>query len=659
MKKILYAIFISLFLYTGLLSAQSSKLRYADYDWDKNPVLTNTTADTSNSSVMIFNKAFNEYVYEDNQLYQYKLSHIRIKLITSSGIEKNNKVYIPVGETDKEIIGKARVIKNDGTVKELGKEEIKEGFDKESQQKYHYFAFEGIETGCEIEYIFYIRKNPVLSGSFFNVQYDYPVMHTEYNFITPLNLYFKFKSYNGCPDLKRDTSEKENNVWRMTKDSIPRLKDEESAALSANTMRFCVKLDKNSGTGKKDIYSYGEVSSGFYDRIYNSLDSKDTKLIKALIKEIKPDESSQEATIRSVENYLKTNFIYYKTDDYTKEMPILIIQNKAFNDIGAMKMYANIFNILNIEHEIVITCSRYDQQFDKDFESYAFLNDYMIYFPKIKKYMSPADNFTRLGFPDFKNVNNNGLFIKGISMGEYNTGLGKIKFINGASCNESYDILKITADIDAGFQDTKYNVYREMTGYTAYSYQPFFEFIKDADDLKEFSESIIKYIDSEGAIENLEFENKGANNFGVKPFIAKATLKSDYFFEKAGTKYLFKAGMLIGPQAEMYKKEKRYMPLDIAYPHGYKRTIEFNIPEGYKVSNLDQLKINETYTRNGSDTTMAFVSDYTTEGNKITISVLEYYKEYQYALSEFEEYRRVANASANFNKVVLVFEKKN
>ncbi len=658
MKKAILFIALLMMAWAQHSFAQVQQAEYESYKWEDSPKLTNTDQDTSNNSVIIFTRYFYEYTYENNILFEYKITHKRVKLITHVGIENNNKVYIPLYDADKVVSAKARVIKNDGSVSELKKDEFKEGYDSESGTKYQYFAFEGVEIGCEIEFLFCMKHIPTLNGSIITIQSGLPVLSYQTRYSTPPNLWFKFKSFNGCPDAIYDTTVTDKNIWTIQKDNIPRLKDEESAALEAEKMKYGVKLDRNSATGKKDIYSYGPLAGDIYDRIFNQLESKDSKVIAGVVKDIKPAASDEEAKIREVENYLKTNYIYDETVDPDKTLLAKIVANKVYNDFGSVKLYANIFKNLNIETEIVLTCDRFELKFDKDFECYAFLNKYLLYFPKIKKYLAPADNFTRLGFPDNEYINTYGLFIKSVSMGDYSTGMGKIKFIQGAKYTESLDKLKIKADITNDFSDTKFEIVREMSGYTASYYQPFFDFIKEEDKLKDFSESIIKYIDNEGTIENLTFENKGGNFLGQKPLIAKATLKSDHFFEKAGNKYLFKAGMLIGPQLELYKKDERKLPLEFPYNHSYERIISFNIPDGYKVSNPDQLKMTETYIRDNNDTTMAFISDYTMENNTVTITIEEYYKEYNYTIAEFEDYRRVANASANFNKVVLVFEKK-
>jgi hypothetical protein len=609
--------------------------------------------------VAIFEKTFNEYAYDDkNVLKLYKHIHKRIKVLSNSGIEDNNKVYIPFNDEDKVIYEKARVIKPNGNILELNKKDIVEAYDEESKQTYRYFAINGIEIGDEIEYLYYIERESYLQGSLFTIQSSYPIMSFEYRFITPVNLFLKFKSFNKCPDIILDTTQKKCNYWILKVDSIPKLIDEESSALNANKMKIAMKLDKNTANGKKDIYSYGSISQTIYSNIYNSIDPKDIKSLKKLCKSIKLDESSEESKIRSIENYIKSNFVY--VDAEASELVNLssILSNKVFNSFGGVRLFANIFQTLDIEHEIVLTSDRFEKKFDKDYENYSFLEDYLIYFPTIKKFMNPSDNFTRLGFPPEANICNYGLFIKGIKMGEYNTGIGKIKYIAGNAVNENEDNLKVVASIPTDFQDIKYEITRSMTGYVASAYQPYFDYIKDEAKLKEFSESIINYIDNEGTIENLEIKNKKGNDLGANPLITTASLTSSAFFDKAGDKYIFKVGLLIGPQMELYKKEERKLPLEFPYNRSYTRILVFNIPDGYKIQNLEQLKMSELYIKNASDTTMAFYSDYKVEENQVTVECKEYYKEYLYDVKEYEDYRRVANASANFNKLAVYFEKK-
>jgi len=55
---------------------------------------------------------------------------------------------------------------------------------------------------------------------------------------------------------------------------------------------------------------------------------------------------------------------------------------------------------------------------------------------------------------------------------------------------------------------------------------------------------------------------------------------------------------------------------------------------------------------------MGFNSSYQVEGNVVKITILEEYRRTYYPLSQFEDFKKVINAAADFNKVALVLEKK-
>ena len=107
----------------------------------------------------------------------------------------------------------------------------------------------------------------------------------------------------------------------------------------------------------------------------------------------------------------------------------------------------------------------------------------------------------------------------------------------------------------------------------------------------------------------------------------------------------------------MYQEKPRQFPMEIEFPHILARKIKFTIPAGYIVKNPDDLDIDHTYQENGQ-LTMGFVSSYKIEGNTLVITILEEYRKTNYALSQYEEFRKIINAAADFNKVALILEKK-
>ena len=120
---------------------------------------------------------------------------------------------------------------------------------------------------------------------------------------------------------------------------------------------------------------------------------------------------------------------------------------------------------------------------------------------------------------------------------------------------------------------------------------------------------------------------------------------------------LFKIGELIGSQVQMYQEKPRQLPAEMEYPHVLYRKIRFEIPAGYTAKNLADLNIDIQQTSEAV-VTMGFVSSYKLTGNTLDVEVLETYRNIKYLPSEFEVFKKVINAAADFNKVVLVLKKK-
>ena len=147
------------------------------------------------------------------------------------------------------------------------------------------------------------------------------------------------------------------------------------------------------------------------------------------------------------------------------------------------------------------------------------------------------------------------------------------------------------------------------------------------------------------------------DSFYMKPFVihGMASTKSS-FFNKAGNRYLLKIGEMIGEQVEMYQEEQRKLPVENEFNRNYDRKIQFVIPDGYKIRNLDDLKMEIFHEENG-EKSMGFYSNYEIDGSTVNVFIKEYYKQLVYPLKYFDQFRKIINAAADFNKKVLIFEK--
>jgi hypothetical protein len=73
--------------------------------------------------------------------------------------------------------------------------------------------------------------------------------------------------------------------------------------------------------------------------------------------------------------------------------------------------------------------------------------------------------------------------------------------------------------------------------------------------------------------------------------------------------------------------------------------------------NPETIRIAVEHKSTSGQQTMAFISDYKMEGNKMYITVKEFYGQVNYPASDIDIFKKVINAAADFNKVVLVLEK--
>ena len=158
-------------------------------------------------------------------------------------------------------------------------------------------------------------------------------------------------------------------------------------------------------------------------------------------------------------------------------------------------------------------------------------------------------------------------------------------------------------------------------------------------------------------LKEFELINSSLDSFYLKPLILKglASTKSS-FYDKAGNRYLLKIGEVIGIQVEMYQEEERKLPVENEFNRIYTRNIQFEIPEGFTVRNLDDLKAEIFHEENG-EKSMGFSSNYERDGNQVNVFVKEFYKQLDYPLEYFDDFRKIINAAADFNKKVLIFEK--
>lgn len=648
-----FQILIVLLCSFSSLSVWAQDLYYADYDWEQNPKVSKPETG-SDGELVLKNKRAVEFEFEGEQFYEFFLHHKMIYVNSDEAIERNNRVYLPTADVEEVLIQKARVITSSGKVIELDEDDILEAKDEENRQSFRYFAFEGVDKGSCIEYFFLFKKYPEFRGTRTLLQSDRDARNVSFDVISPGFLKPKVKSYNGLPELEEDTLLTEKYRYFIDVDEMPKLEEELLAPYRPNLMHVMYKLDKNVSENR-ELASFGFAAENVYQNIYEEKPKSLTKKLKKLLKEIEISKKDDtESKLRKLDDFIKTNF---SIDDVpVKELSQLdkVLEVKVANINGALKLYTSLLQELDIDHQIVLTIDRDRMKFDPEFEAFCYLSDYILYFPDVDMYTSPSDISLRMGFVPAELTHNYGLFIKPVKLGDFKTGIGTIKYIEPVAYDKSNSNLYIDLDFTETMDEPNVHLRSEASGYNAQFVQTFYNLLKE-DQKKELVESMIKSISNEVELENVESENMNGIDFGVKPMVASADFKSSDFIERAGKKYLFKIGELIGPQMEMYQEEERKLNLESRFNRNYHREISFELPADYHVSNLEVLNM-DIFHEDDGDRTMSFTSTYTVEGNTVKVVIDEYYKNIEVPLEDFESYRKVINAAADFNKIVLFLE---
>lgn len=643
-----------LFINVLLSPVSAANFEFQTYDWDSLPKPHTLNAkEAKENSIILKDKRIIEYALEKNDFVKYVTRHLIVKVNTDIAIERNNKVYIPMSDVYEMVILKARSISPSGKITLLNPDNIKDVENLENSGPFKIFAIEGIETGSEIEYLYTVLKR----GDYFGtevLQSDIQRKNTELKIISPEQFIFEAKAYNTSIPVKKDSSLKGKNRCTISIEETEALKPEKYAAYENNLVRIEYKLAYEQFHPKKRLFTWNNAAEN-YTYLLNKYSSKAKSKVKKLLKEIKVKGLPEEEAVRRIESYVKTNFVLKEVAGPDFSDLENIVKNKYANETGLLRLFVALFNEASISNELVITSDRYHKRFDEDFDTWNYLQHYLIYFPTLDNFLAPTEPFSRLGFFPYSWTDNKGLFIKMVEVSSKTTPVAKIGKIEPKDFKESMNQIDAKVRFTNDFETTEVTYRQTFTGYLALSIQPVYGYLS-GEQKKEVLESFFKSVGQDAVISDVKVENYKEEDILRKPFITEANLKLSSLVERAGNKYLFKVGNIIGPQTELYQENVRKNDVEVEFNHGYIRNIEIEVPEGYRFTNLDQLN-QDVFHEENNERTMEFRSSYVIEGKKVKVTVIENYRKTHFPKQDFPAFQKVINAAADFNKKVLFLEK--
>ncbi|MFT5822762.1 MAG: hypothetical protein ACI8ZM_004019 [Crocinitomix sp.] len=626
------------------------------------PVGVNDTSFWRNKGALIeFNEEDVAYgdatIFEDNRFINYKMRTreiIRHKILyikTQEGLDDNNKVIVYVPNEGAITNIKARSISKSGEIVELNGENIKEIKDYSDNGNLKVFAIEGAEVGGQIEYTYTLRT-PLYDSGKEMFSMNYKTQHA--CLLVRCNNAYKIDSKAFNWESSRTYGLTENKYIFK---NIQPISEEKYATPYANRVAVQHKL-VGSSYHQTTYASYRNVLAKLQKDFHTFLPKQERKA-NSVLKAFTGKSADKSETIRNLAVYLKANFFYeekYNNPDY--EEVGAIMKSKVANDVGMTMLYCIFFKQLGIKYEVLVSCNKYDGRLDPEYCSRHTMDEFIIHFPDYSTYLYPSSQVTQYGLAPSWLVGNQALVIPESGSSP------RFQEIKSANYDENVTGLTIKVDLDLDNNSSEFNIDAYSLGALAFSnnYDMYY-----ADSDKEKQQELEGYVSwryPDAEIVNVEMIDPAAwGDIGACKDYAcrkelKATVKSASFFDKVGNKLLINVGTLLGPQTEMYSELERVQPITTGYNKSYAFRIDIPIPDGYKYTGEQNGIIDNSFQTDSGKDAAGFKSTIEVIDDVIHIEIDEFYAFVNIDKKYYEDYRRVINSAADFNKAILLLEKK-
>lgn len=624
------------------------------YDWEVDRGLFELSDEESNYSDYVL-KLHRAYLYrwEGENLVTYQTDHKITRVKTTAAIERHNRIYISMRNVQDIIELKARSINKNGKVTLFDKNNLKEVRDNKSDNTYRIFAIEGIESESEVEYFYTLKLNPRTQESYY-FQRDTPIRLFTFELLSPKSLVFDLRLYNDSGTVVSDTFNMQNR-YTFTKGNIQGTRNEDYTFVDAYSKRIEIKLAYNFSSTPGRLNTWADAARIFY-RTLARADKDSEKAMDAFIKRLKDNPKADPVVrIKNIEDKVKSLVrVNRNSSDPALNDVTAILKSLQASEEGITKVMFRVYERLGIPIYIVLTCDREYGKFDGSFDTWAFLDEYLFYFPHTGGLLDPDEFELRYPLIPKTLSGHQGLFIEPVSINNLRTGIAWIRDIPALPYTADTDDLEIEAKLDDALEYTHIFQNRTFVGYDAASMIPYYSIMSKEEQYKFvdelFRSSVPDLLLDKWSVSVSEKEHMPVIRFSV-------SFRTKSFLEVAGTRILFKFGELIGPQSELYSEQSRQFPVENTNNRGYTRLIKFTIPKGYTINNIDALNANVEY-KDVNFIPFSFASSYTINGDVVTVKIEEYYKQLYAPIERFEDFRKVINAAADFNKVTLVLIKK-
>ncbi len=585
----------------------------------------------------------------------YYTVHLIVRINDDKGAEGFNTFNVPLPPGAKLSAIQARTVFPDKRPPVVvGRDKVKKVKNEAGYSEF-LLALEGVEPGVEVELLYTQAHGGTATGTDV-FQMKVPVLEARFRLIAPDNMLYDMRGYNGFPNPK-DSLMADQRLYRATAFNLPAAESEPVSFAKPYLQRVDYKLSYVTRAGADTLrrMTWKEMARelsrryGHFSRAEK--DAAASILERQGIRAGDPDS----AKVRRIESYLKKQVaLSAEIPDDPEPSFNTMIQNRAAGEKGLVHLFAACFNAAGLRYETGMADSRDDYRMDDSLEIWSHADAYLFYFPTLNAYLSPLDDDLRFPFIAPEQCGARGVFTRN-GVGPEAEVRPDIRTLTCPPLTAS----GMDTRAEVSFEKDLLPVVRSTQHFRGYAAQPLLGDLESLDKVKQ-QELVLELgdlSDKPADLREYSFVNTGYGNYATgKALEVNAVTQAPTLLEKAGPQYLFRVGALIGKQMQLYSESKRRLPVDLDYLHELHRELKINLPEGYRVSALEGLRKNVSSGPAAAPDAW-FRSDYKLDGNVLTITIAEHYGQLHYPVSGYESYRKVVNAAADFNKLVIVLRK--
>ncbi|MCS7017827.1 MAG: DUF3857 domain-containing protein [Cytophagales bacterium] len=644
----------------GLSANPSNKLTFGalsvagifeneQYDWQaqRHPIGIPFNM-TYSEAVIVEDRRILEYAQLNQEMHLYETVHKIIRINSRQAISHFNKVYIPLADANHVIAIKARTVHPSGAINEVAPKAMR-SLEVENTDAYLIFAFEGIEQGSEIEYIYKIRRDPRFFGRAI-FEANFPIWYLEFEIITPEHLIFEAKSYNHFPDLSLLPLRYpgKNSLYARIQQLLPpEKKSTDSRHLSV--MRVDYKLSYNKQqSSEMPLHTWADVAYMVRSLIYDFDALTDTEIsqLHQVISALLKNACNEQEKINAIIRFVNENIRIEPQEQRLHESVFATLATHIGGRMDIIQLYALLFTIADIPHQLLVTADRNQTGFDSNFATLYALEEFVFHFTYSNLYFSPIHTEYNLGMIPAMLQGNHALVVTP-PFDDWEEPLTEqlIDSLPVSHFMQSLDQNCIHLQADSTMTSITTHWERTLTGHLAVLLRKWYRNTSD----KEFEalmQKVVEYHVPQALVTHITWkETQLPDNL---PCMAiQATLKADNLLEHAGETRLLRIGRMIETSIKKYSPD---------YPFGRHYQIHVQIPAGWHIANIDQLNKAAVLQEN-QIIYASFHSSCTWNGNTLVINVEEYFPQVDIPQSLHEQYQRIKNCAVDFGYVTLVIQK--